>query len=67
MAIEAGYRHLDTAFVYMNEAAIGHSLKQIFQSGKVTREEMFIVTKVRRNKVLKTTLSNNKSMTVSNA
>ncbi|XP_039283925.1 aldose reductase-related protein 2-like isoform X2 [Nilaparvata lugens] len=30
----------------MNEAAIGKSLKKIFENGKVKREEMFIVTKL---------------------
>ncbi|RZF44473.1 hypothetical protein LSTR_LSTR002246 [Laodelphax striatellus] len=45
-AIDAGYRHIDTAFVYMNEAAIGKSLKKIFENGKVKREDMFIVTKL---------------------
>ncbi|XP_014283451.1 1,5-anhydro-D-fructose reductase-like [Halyomorpha halys] len=45
-AIDAGYRHIDTAFAYQNESAIGASLKKIFASGKVTREELFIVTKL---------------------
>lgn len=45
-ALTAGYRHIDTAFVYMNEAAIGRSLKKWFDSGKIQREELFIVTKV---------------------
>uniref|UniRef100_A0A1B6EEA9 NADP-dependent oxidoreductase domain-containing protein n=1 Tax=Clastoptera arizonana TaxID=38151 RepID=A0A1B6EEA9_9HEMI len=45
-AIEAGYRHIDTALVYMNEAAIGKTLKKWFDSGKIKREELFIVTKL---------------------
>jgi len=45
-ALEAGYRHIDTAFVYMNEAAIGKTLKKWFDSGKIKREELFIVTKL---------------------
>lgn len=45
-AIEAGYRHIDTAYVYANESSIGAALKKIFDSGKVTREELFIVTKL---------------------
>ncbi|CAH1390867.1 unnamed protein product [Nezara viridula] len=45
-AIDAGYRHIDTAFAYFNEAAIGSSLKKIFESGKITREELFITTKL---------------------
>ncbi|CAH1390866.1 unnamed protein product [Nezara viridula] len=48
-AIDAGYRHIDTAYAYSNEAAIGASLKKIFESGKITREELFIVTKLPLN------------------
>lgn len=46
VALEAGYRHIDTAFAYMNEAAIGRTLKKWLVSGKIQREELFIVTKV---------------------
>ncbi|CAH1390856.1 unnamed protein product [Nezara viridula] len=45
-AIDAGYRHIDTAFVYQNESAIGTTLKKLLDSGKITREELFIVTKL---------------------
>jgi diketogulonate reductase-like aldo/keto reductase len=45
-ALEQGYRHIDTAFMYQNEAAIGKTLKKWFDSGKLKREDVFIVTKV---------------------
>ncbi|KAH8414386.1 hypothetical protein KR215_004896 [Drosophila sulfurigaster] len=45
-ALEAGYRHIDTAPVYGNEQAIGRVLKRWLVSGKVKREELFIVTKL---------------------
>jgi len=45
-AIEAGYRHIDTAYVYENEAMIGRALKKLFDSGKIKREELFITTKL---------------------
>ncbi len=45
-ALQAGYRHIDTAALYMNEAAIGQVLAEWIQSEKVRREELFIVTKV---------------------
>lgn len=46
-ALEAGFRHIDTAYVYENEAVIGKVLAKWLNSGKVKREELFIVTKVR--------------------
>ncbi|XP_014273454.2 aldose reductase-related protein 2-like [Halyomorpha halys] len=45
-AIDAGYRHIDTAYRYDNEADIGRALKKMFNSGKIKREELFIVTKL---------------------
>jgi len=45
-ALEAGYRHFDTAPVYLNEKAIGAVLKKWLDAGKVKREELFIVTKL---------------------
>jgi diketogulonate reductase-like aldo/keto reductase len=41
-ALEAGYRHLDTATMYGNEAEVGRALKD---SG-VPRDEVFITTKL---------------------
>ena len=46
VALEAGYRQVDTAFVYQNEAAIGEVLNEWIESGKIKREELFITTKV---------------------
>jgi diketogulonate reductase-like aldo/keto reductase len=41
-AVEIGYRHLDTATIYGNEAEVGQALRD---SG-VPREEVFVVTKL---------------------
>jgi 2,5-diketo-D-gluconate reductase A len=41
-AIEAGYRHLDTAFRYLNQRGVG---KGVRDSG-IAREELFITTKL---------------------
>ena len=45
MALEAGFRHIDTAQVYENEAEVGQG---IADSG-VPREEIFVTTKVATN------------------
>jgi len=45
-AIKAGYRHFDLAHVYGNEQEIGVALKQAFDEGMVTREELFITGKL---------------------
>jgi 2,5-diketo-D-gluconate reductase A len=41
-ALEIGYRHIDTAMIYRNEAAVGRA---IAQSG-IPRDELFITTKL---------------------
>ena len=41
-AVEPGYRHIDTAQAYFNEAEVGNA---IAKSG-IPREELFITTKV---------------------
>lgn len=45
-ALKAGYRHIDTAYLYTNEVVIGRVLERWLSSGKLTRDELFIVTKV---------------------
>ncbi|RCN25802.1 hypothetical protein ANCCAN_28483, partial [Ancylostoma caninum] len=48
-ALDSGYRLIDTAFVYQNEAVIGKVLQEYFKSGKLKREDIFITSKVRFN------------------
>ncbi|XP_050421302.1 uncharacterized protein LOC126833799 [Adelges cooleyi] len=45
-ALKVGYRHIDTARVYHNERVIGEVLAEWITSGKLTREELFVVTKL---------------------
>ncbi len=45
-AIKTGYRLLDTAAAYFNETAVGKAVARAIADGIVTRDEMFITTKV---------------------
>ena len=45
-AIKTGYRLLDTAASYGNEEALGKGVKRAIADGLVTREDLFITTKV---------------------
>ncbi|KAL2917249.1 hypothetical protein HK105_203314 [Polyrhizophydium stewartii] len=45
-AVRMGYRHIDSAAVYRNEAAIGEALAELFAEGFVSRSDMFITTKL---------------------
>ena len=45
-AIRYGYRLIDCAAVYENEASIGAVLDRLFQDQAVKREDLFITTKV---------------------
>ncbi|KAK2441610.1 3''-deamino-3''-oxonicotianamine reductase [Trifolium repens] len=45
-AIKQGYRHFDTAAAYGSEQALGEALKEAIQLGLVTREELFITSKL---------------------
>ncbi|WIM68996.1 aldo/keto reductase [Corynebacterium breve] len=45
-AIELGYRHIDTASFYDNEEGVGRAINDAIKAGDVTREELFITTKL---------------------
>ncbi|MFX1346267.1 MAG: aldo/keto reductase [Promethearchaeota archaeon] len=45
-AIEAEYRHFDTAAIYGNEKGVGQGIKKAMQEYKLEREEIFVTTKL---------------------
>lgn len=45
-AIKAGYRHLDCACDYGNEAEVGEGIKKAITDGLCTREELWITSKL---------------------
>jgi 2,5-diketo-D-gluconate reductase A len=45
-AVTVGYRHIDTAEGYQNEEGVGKGIQASIDEGIVTREELFITTKL---------------------
>ena len=45
-ALRAGYRHIDCAAIYGNEAEIGEALSRCFADGLVTRDDLWITSKL---------------------
>ena len=49
VALEAGFRHLDCAELYRNEDVVGAAMHEAFEAGTVSREELFVTTKLWNN------------------
>ncbi len=48
-AVEVGFRHLDAAERYRNEAEVGAALQELFAAGTVRRDDLFVTTKLWNN------------------
>lgn len=46
IAIDNGYRHIDTAYIYNNEVEVGRGVQAKINDGVIKREEIFITSKV---------------------
>jgi len=45
-ALDAGYKHIDCAWIYFNEKEVGEALKKKFDDGTIKREDLFVTTKL---------------------
>src|SRR5271165_573232 len=45
-ALKAGFRALDTAERYGTENEVGEAMEEVFQEGRIKREEVFVITKL---------------------
>ena len=53
MALEVGFRHIDTAQIYGNEEAVGRAIKDAIANNLVAREDLYVTTKVWNDKLNK--------------
>ncbi|MBB5745588.1 aldo/keto reductase [Brevundimonas variabilis] len=45
-ALRIGYRHIDTAWIYKNESAVGDGIRDAIAEGLVARDEIWLTTKI---------------------
>ena len=45
-ALHIGYRHIDTAWIYRNEAAVGDGIRDAIEAGHVARDQIWLTTKI---------------------
>lgn len=46
LAIKVGYRHIDGAYLYGNEAEVGRAIHKKIADGTIRREDLFLTGKV---------------------
>ena len=45
-ALRIGYRHIDTAWIYRNETAVGDGVRDAIEAGHVARADLWLTTKI---------------------
>ena len=45
-ALEVGYRHIDAAWIYQNEAEVGQGIRDSIEAGVLKREDLFVTSKL---------------------
>lgn len=45
-ALRIGYRHIDTAWIYRNEKAVGDGIRDAVEAGHVARADVWLTTKI---------------------
>jgi len=48
-ALETGFRHFDCSERYRNEREVGDAMREVFEAGKIRRQEVFVTTKLWNN------------------
>lgn len=57
LALDIGYRHIDTAQIYENEAEVGQAIKNAVKNSGIDRRDIFLTTKVWMENVSRGTLA----------
>ncbi|GAA0653136.1 aldo/keto reductase [Brevundimonas lenta] len=45
-ALRIGYRHIDTAWIYKNEEAVGDGIRDALEAGYLNRDDLWLTTKI---------------------